>query len=174
MPTDEKLLQRIAQKDATAFELLYDRYSSRMFRYFYRMLWQREELANDFTQDLFLKIIEKPHLFDPKKCFSTWIYSVAANMCKNAYRSHKPIENIDYQIISYEEDFDLQLDNALQEAQLQAAINLLDAEHRQCVVLRFFEALSIKEIAAILELPEGTVKSRIHYALKALKPKLSF
>ncbi|MEY4905534.1 MAG: hypothetical protein RLZZ292_3349 [Bacteroidota bacterium] len=172
MPTDENLLQRIAKKDANAFELLYDRYSSRMFRYFYRMLWQREDLANDYTQDLFLKIIEKPHLFDPEKCFSTWIYSVASNMCKNAYRAHKSIENIDYQVISYEENFDLTLDNALQEAQLQTAINTLPNEHRQCVVLRFFEELSIKEIATILELPEGTVKSRIHYALKALKPKL--
>jgi RNA polymerase sigma-70 factor, ECF subfamily len=172
MPTDETLIQRIVKKDVLAFELLYDRYSSRMFRYFYRMLWQREDLANDYTQDLFLKIIEKPHLFDPKKRFSTWIYTVAANMCKNAYRAHQPTEDLAQQVFSYEEQFELTLDLAVQEAQLQAAINTLHAEHRQCIVLRFFETLSIKEMAQILELPEGTIKSRIHYALRALKPIL--
>ena len=164
--SDEALMQGIAMKNARTFEALYERYSARMFRYFFRMLWQNEALANDFTQDLFLKIIEKPHLYNPEKKFSTWIYSVANNMCKNAYRANKSIENIDNHVFTQEENYDLKLDLKLYEQHLQEAINELSPEHRECFVLRHFEEHSVKEIADITQTAEGTVKSRLHYALK--------
>ncbi len=166
-------MQQIAMKNAQSFELLYERYSTRMFRYFYRMLWQDEALANDYLQDLFLKIIEKPHLFNPKKVFSTWIFSVANNMCKNAYRDKKTIENIDNQLFTYQENFDEKIDFDLHTAQLQVAINELSAEHRECFILRYFEELSVKEIADITQSAEGTVKSRLHYGLRKVTKTLT-
>ena len=84
--SDEALMSRIAKGNTAAFELLYDRYSNRMHAFFRRMLGNDSELANDFLQELFMKIIEKPKAFDVERRFSTWIYTVASNMCKNEYR----------------------------------------------------------------------------------------
>lgn len=71
---------------------MYDRYSPRMYRFFFRMLWRDAGKAEDFTQEIFLKIIEKPQLFDPERNFKTWIYTLASNLCKNEYRRPPPPE----------------------------------------------------------------------------------
>ncbi len=73
-------------QDTAAFDELYERYSTRLLHYFYRMLGKETEKAQDFLQDLLLKIVEKPHLFDTRQRFSTWVYTIASNMCKNEYR----------------------------------------------------------------------------------------
>jgi len=75
--------------EEAAFDELYNRYSKRLLVYFYRMLGRNEEKAQDFLQDFFLKLIEKPHLFSSKNRFSSWVFTVASNMCKNEYRRLK-------------------------------------------------------------------------------------
>ena len=82
-------MKLIAEHDERAFDELYRRYSDRMLRYFWRMLNQDEEKSQDFLQDLMMKVVEKAHLFNADRRFSTWIYSVASNMCKNEYRSRE-------------------------------------------------------------------------------------
>ena len=84
--SDEHLMKLIQGGDASAFNELYDRYSKRLLHYFYRMLGQKEDKAQDFLQDLFLKVIDKTDFFDTDKNFSTWIFTVAYNLCKNEYR----------------------------------------------------------------------------------------
>ena len=64
---DAKLMRLITKGDERAFSVLYDRYGEKMHRYFYRMLWQEQQKAEDFTQELFMKIINKPHLYDPDR-----------------------------------------------------------------------------------------------------------
>ncbi len=172
--SDEELMQYVSKGSRRAFGVLYDRYHVLMYRFFYRMLWQNTHTARDFTHDLFLKIIEKPLAFDTSKVFRAWIYTLANNMCKNAYRDKKTTEDIDNQIIEYSENIDLDLDFVLYEAQLQVAIANLDDKHRTCFVLRYFEDLSVKEIADIESVAEGTVKSRLHYATKKLATELAF
>ncbi len=87
--TDEMLMRNISTGDRLAFNELYSRYNDRLFYYFYRMLGNCEETANDFLQDIFLKIIDKPELFNPTFSFRKWIFSVAHNMCKNEYRKRE-------------------------------------------------------------------------------------
>ncbi len=65
---------------------LYDRYSRRLLNYFHRMLWSDREKAQDFLQDLFTKLATRPQSYDAARPFQTWLFSVANNMCKNAYR----------------------------------------------------------------------------------------
>lgn len=172
--TDEELMQLITEKNQEAFTELYQRYADKVFRYFYRMLWQNEEKANDFTQDLFMKIIEKPHYFDTSRKFSTWIYTIAGNMCKNEYRRHSR-----YQFTSEMPElttmnlFSENMDNSLFINCLEKAVSELDEIPRQCFILRYQEELSIKQISEILDCPEGTVKSRIYYTLKKLAKKLA-
>ena len=67
---DEKLIVAITNGDSSAFNELYKRYNERLLYYFYRMLWNDKEMAQDFLQDLFIKIIDKPHLFDVERKFS--------------------------------------------------------------------------------------------------------
>ena len=168
----------IVKSDEQAFEELYRRYADKLFRYFYRMLGQNEEKANDFTQELFLKIVEKPHYFNPKYHFSTWIYTVATNMCKNEYRRLGNRPSITYELPELKapenlSHFSSNLDKQLFEQYLQRALEELDEIPRQCFILRYQEEKSIKEISAILGCPEGTVKSRLFYTIKKLSKKLS-
>lgn len=173
---DAALMQAIARRQERAFAELYDRYSRPMHRYFFRMLGRDASRADDFTQELFLKIIEKPQLYDPARPFRTWLYTLAINMCKNEYRRKKPAE-IDcsepVELDATDPGLPEQLDRELFETNLRLAIDTLGEAQRQCFVLRYQEELSVAEIAAILQCPEGTVKSRLHYALQKVSERLT-
>ena len=175
--TDEKLIAQIANRDEWAFDELYDRYSKRMLHFFYKMLNQEEETAQDFLQELFMKIVEKSHAFNAKWRFSTWIYSIASNMCKNEYRSRNVrkimthIEDAGQLNNSYLPE-ELRLDRQQFKSCLTVEIGKLPHAHREVFILRYQQELSIKEIAEIMQCAEGTIKSRIFYSLKKLSQKL--
>jgi RNA polymerase sigma-70 factor (ECF subfamily) len=143
-----------------------------MHNYFYRMLWQDAQVAEDFTQDLFLKIIEKRAYYDPEKRFSTWIYTVAGNMVKNEYRRVSRKKPLPEMTEILEENFSENIDNVVFENQLNKALDNLDDVQKQCFILRYQEEMSMKEIADIIGCPEGTVKSRLFYTVKKLANKL--
>jgi RNA polymerase sigma-70 factor (ECF subfamily) len=171
--SDEELMRLLSmQGEAGAFSELYDRYGSRMHRYFYRLLGQNTHRADDFTQDLFLKIIEKGSLYDARRRFSTWIYTVAGNMVKNEYRRLSRIPELPRIPEQYEVFFSEKIDNLLFEKELTNALSELDEVQRQCFILRYQEELPMKDIAEILDCPEGTVKSRLFYTLKKLANRL--
>lgn len=175
--SDSELMQQIVSGDQAAFSELYHRYKGRMYYYFYRMLGNSAEQANDFLQELFMKIIEKPESYNPAYSFSTWLYSVANNMCKNEYR-HRGVcrEYRESEIFKPQVDFINENTIAPEQVieKIFEALNFLGDEHRSAFVLRYREGFSIKEIAAILELPEGTVKSRLFNAKKMLAEKLDY
>lgn len=175
--SDEKLMGMISKKDKRAFEEIYDRYSKRMVNYFFKMLWQNEEKAQDIMQDLFAKIIEKPQLFDENRNFKTWIYSVAHNMCKNEYRKAEVRKNTSYEIkgdVEGEKGIDTieKLDLKDFQNKLREVLKTIDETKAETFKFRYFEELSIKEISEIMECSEGTVKSRIFYTLKILNTEL--
>ena len=158
--SDEALLQVLAGlRDERAFVVLYDRWAGRMYRFFLRMHHRNAAKAEDLTQDLFLKIIEKPHFFDPERRFSTWIYSIAANQCKNEYRRKNILEPVGVYPDLPDDDASEYLPEKLDRARL-------DELHRKVFVLRWQEDLPLRDIADITGIPEGTVKSRLHFALK--------
>lgn len=165
-------MERVANGCERSFAELYDRYGTRMHRYFYRTLGSDVHRADDFTQELFLKLVEKRAYFDTSRRFSTWLYAVAGNMVKNEYRrisripDHTPVPEM------MEENFSAGIDHARFEEKLNVALQDLDEVQRQCFVLRYQEELSLKEIADILDCPEGTVKSRLFYTVKKLSNKL--
>lgn len=168
-------MQQIARRNERAFAELYERYGRRMHRYFYRMLWRDAAKAEDFTQELFLKIIEKPQAYDPARPFRAWLYTLAANLCKNEYRRKKPgaFESAGPEMPEPEAlRLPDRLDQELFDNSLREAISLLGELHQHCFVLRYQEELSIAEIAHILDCPEGTVKSRLHYALQKVSERL--
>lgn len=172
---DERLMQAVARRNERAFAELYDRYGACMHRYFYRMLWRDAGKAEDFTQELFLKIIEKPHLYDPQRPFRTWLYALASNLCKNEYRRKKLLtfDGVLPEPAIADAGLPEQIDRQLFEANLREAIDGLSEAHKQCFVLRYQEELSVAEIAVIAGCPEGTVKSRLHVALQKVSAQLT-
>lgn len=175
--SDEQLMSQVANRDKKSFEVLYDRYSRAMVNYFYRMLWQDEEKAQDFMQDLFLKLVHKPHLYDEKRPFKTWLYSIANNMCKNEYRKQEIRKPTSYELkgdVAGMNDAHTirSIDHGNFQAELEEALSELDEVRRSTFVMRFRQDMSIKEISEALECSEGTVKSRLFYTLKKLNARL--
>jgi RNA polymerase sigma-70 factor (ECF subfamily) len=172
--SDERLMIVMHQGEKGAFNELYMRYNKRLLYYFYRMLGNSQEKARDFLQDIFIKIIERPGLFDPTRRFSTWLFSVAHNMCKNEYRRL----NVRKNMISDEnpDQYPDSPESAFRETQLTAdqifsEINKLKETEKTAFLLYYKEDFSLQEIGQILDLPEGTIKSKLFYTRKKLSMK---
>ena len=173
--SDEALMQYFQEGKTAAFNELYRRYSKRILHFMYRMLNNDEERAQDLLQDLFLKIVERPEMFDVKRNFKSWVFTVAANLCRNEYRAPIFVQIEDDLTAAVNENYDkliAQLDNAVFKKQLKKELNKLKYEHKATFILRFQEKLSIKEVGEIMGCSTGTVKSRIHYTIRKLAVKL--
>lgn len=176
--TDESLMIAISNGDKRAFDEIYLRYSGPLLGYFMRMLWRDREKAEDFVHDLFSKIVNKPESFDVNRSFKTWFYSVANNMCKNEYKKQEVRKGMTNGLDRFYTLSDQNTnvlnevqDNFFQEA-FQRSLSDLDDKHKEAFSLRHLDGLSIKEIAEVLEINEGTVKSRLFYATKYLAQSL--
>ena len=161
----------IAHHSHPAITELHRRYSPKLMGYFYKMLNKQEETAQDYVQDLFLKILEKKHQFDTDKRFYTWVFTIACNMCKTSYRNQY--------IVSYEDTLTehghITEDLAEKErfnAHLEKSMSNLEHAHKTVFVLRHMEHFSLQEIADITEVSLGTVKSRLFYATQKIAQQL--
>jgi RNA polymerase sigma-70 factor, ECF subfamily len=174
---DEELMLLVGINDTKAFEELYKRYSKNIHYYFFKMLGNDKEKANDFTQDIFLKVIEKNSSYNKCLKFSTWLYSIATNMCRNEFKHSEVKSKHDEEYKNtadtiYKGKFDTDYDDKIFKIKLEKELNDLEVNHKTTFVLRYQEEFSIKEIAEIMECAEGTVKSRIFYTLQKLSQKL--
>jgi RNA polymerase sigma-70 factor (ECF subfamily) len=186
--SERRLLRKLRERDERAFRELIDAYGDRVFNLTFRMLGNRAE-AEDLAQEVFITVFKSIDQFRGESKFSTWLYRVTANHCKNrikylARRHERGKDEFDDE--RGQDDGadgpmvaprpsprpDQQLLGAELELVLQEAIGELDEEQRILVVLRDVEDLSYEEICAITDLPEGTVKSRLHRARLALRKKL--
>lgn len=176
--TDELLMVEVIKGNSLAYAEIYDRYCKVMVNYFYKMLWQDRDKAEDFMQELFTKIYHKPELFNPEKSFKTWIYTIANNMCKNEYRKQEirkgTSNNLNENILvaSSDPSPDQRHDTSVFNQKLKEELDQMSESHRTTFILRFKHDLSLKEIAEITNTNEGTIKSRIFYALKKLSENL--
>ena len=179
--SDEQLMKKIQIGDVKAFEELYDRYSQRLLRYFYRMLGGDEEKSQDFVQETFLKVVEKTEYFDIERKFATWLYTISYNLCKNEYRRmevRKIVEkkdNLDDLLQDSKEissSPDVNIDRASFKQALMSELDKLDFTQKSVFLLRFQENLSIEEIADLMDCKPGTVKSRLYYVIQKLSYRL--
>jgi RNA polymerase sigma-70 factor (ECF subfamily) len=175
--SDERLMELIARGDERAFGALYDRYQRKLMSYFCRMLWNDRERAQDFVQELFTKLAQRPQSYDPSRPFSTWLYSVANNMCKNEYRREgtrkaavPELKSVSDRVEAIHGDG---VDRELFRNRLDQELDKLEPDHKTTFVMRYHEDMAIKEIAAVFGISEGTVKSRIFYTLKKLAERLN-
>jgi len=177
--TDEQLMLLFQKGDKKAFEHIYDRYASHLVNFFYQKLWQNQLKAEDAAQDIFTKLIGNPDLFDAKQNFKSWLFSVAFNRCKNEYKKHEVRKNTSYDIPDYHQNKsnDLISDEVLDQQNfgeaLEMALNGMAEKHSLVFKLRHEDGLTMKEIADVIGINEGTVKSRLHYATKHLASELA-
>jgi RNA polymerase sigma-70 factor (ECF subfamily) len=175
--TDEQLLQEVGRGHAAAFDLLYERYAALFYRYMFRLLGNDKAKAEDFLQDVFVKILKAASTFDPSKSASTWMYTIATNMCRNEWRNTGNRQRLmsTFEPWEHHPDGNIhdKMDHAYRNKALAKVIEGLEHEDQEILQLRFQQELSIREIAAITGLPEGTVKSRLFYLLKKMAKQLN-
>lgn len=180
--SDRKLVRNLRRRDEDAFRELVRVYQHRVFNIVYRILGDREE-AEDVAQEVFVAIFKHIDSFRGDAKFSTWVYRIATNQARNRLKYHARRHRRDHQ--NYEDapesahqdsDFagsipqpeDAVLGRELEKI-IQEGLAELGEIHRTIIVLRDVEHLTYQEIAEIVELPEGTVKSRLFRARVALK-----
>ncbi|HEY3402780.1 MAG TPA: sigma-70 family RNA polymerase sigma factor [Ohtaekwangia sp.] len=173
--SDEELMRLVQQGNSHAMTELYQRYSRNLLRYFYRMLWKEEPKAQDFLHDLFVKVIENASRFNPDQKFSTWLYSVAHNMCKNEYRKQAFRQAMDGRIIPerlFEDITHRQMEAQEFQQALDEALDKLSEDEKHLFMLRHEMEMPLEEIAQVLNCPLGTVKSRLFYVKRKLATML--
>jgi RNA polymerase sigma-70 factor, ECF subfamily len=167
--TPDRLIQQCLAGDQAAWETIVRQNWRKVFNVAYKFVGRHDE-AEDLTQDIFLKIFKALNTFDRRANFQTWIVSISRNLCIDHYRSvrkerqtvAREIDMSDLQPASAERGPYAAAEHQDLRAQLRVALETLPSTLRTAVVLRDLQELSYQEIADRLQLPEGTVKSRIN------------
>lgn len=173
--TDEQLMKMLSDyMDGKVIEELHQRYASKLTSYSARMLSNRAT-AEDLVQEVFIKIIEKPNAFDTSQKFSTWVFTIAHNLCLNAIRNEQNRDRLLNEHYEQGEQFIQHptMDVKLIKAKMNAIFKELSEKERAVFIFRFEHELNLKEIASILSIPEGSVKSCLYYMLKKISDQLT-
>ncbi len=171
---DERLIEACLAGEKEAFGSLVQRYQDRLYPTVFRISGCAED-AQDLLQDAFLRAFEKLDRFRGGSSFYTWLYRIAVNLALSGRRRrHPPTPRlaIDPADDSSLTDPAMPAERAEREAIVQKALNALAPDHRAVVVLKDLEGLRYEQIAAILDVPIGTVRSRLHRARGELRDLL--
>ncbi len=175
--SDEQLAESVCRSaDEGAFEELYHRYARLLQGFFFRRMGGDEEQAADLMQDTFMKIWSARADYKEGQSFRTWIFTIAYNLCKNIYRSNQHEEEylstLPEEEPAEEDDTPVKLDAETLDKALKKEVALLSEQQQMLFELRFTQELSVREIAEIIGIAEGTVKSRLHTMIQQLRIKL--
>jgi RNA polymerase sigma-70 factor (ECF subfamily) len=165
--SEEQVIRRCQQQDVSAFKVIYHEYEQTLLRTAMRVLGQRQD-AEDAVQTAFLKLYRGIKSFRFRSKFSTYLFRILLNTCFDMLKQkgRQDIELLDHMEPSHYPEPVLKV-------QLEGAIKLLPERMRACFVLFAVEGFSQKEIAAILEITVGAVKSNIFQAKTRLRTRLS-
>jgi RNA polymerase sigma-70 factor (ECF subfamily) len=188
MLSDQDLVARILERDAHAFEVLFERYAEMIRRHLARIV-DNEATAQDVLQETFLRVWTRAEQWDGRGSFAGWLYRIATNLAFNHLRSvrrrrEQPLEIQDDEGETESEDDrnilpswmaddstpgpDAAMEQAEQQEQVQRLVASLPPDKREVLILVHEMEMSIHDAADELGIPEGTAKSRLHYAKKRL------
>ena len=176
---EEDLIEKAKAGDVKSFEILIANYKKRAFNIAYRMLGNLED-ANDVTQESFLKIYRSIDKFKGKSSFSTWLYSIVNNTCIDFIRKNRKKTTISIDTNYDEDGYEIEIADEKNTTEslfekkeiirsIHDAINRLNHDQKIVIILRDIQGFSYFEISKILNISEGTVKSRISRGRKNLK-----
>jgi RNA polymerase sigma-70 factor (ECF subfamily) len=163
---DEHLMTRVRDGSQEAFETLFERHKDAVWRFFRRRLGHPAR-AEELVQDVFVAILRNAGRYEPRSAFRSYLFGIAYNLLKAERRKEGWSEvpcDVDPPAAGPDADATLWV---------QRALGLLDADHREVVMLREYEGLSYLEIAELLNIPVNTVRSRLFRARMDLKQALS-
>jgi len=170
---DLELMKRVQEGDMVSYNALVTRYKDRLFNVLNRMLSSEDE-ANDLLQETFLRVWQHKMSFDFRYAFSTWIYTIALNLARNELRRRKKIKFFD--IFDFSDKLPAKEERVHQNSGLktllETEIKRLPEKYKTAFVLRDIDHLSYEEIAQVLGVPLGTVKSRVNRARAILRTRL--
>ena len=161
MASDEELARRIVRGDESALEELLGRYNRPLTSLISRHTGGHD--VEDLYQETWIRVVGAIDSFDPQRKFSTWLFRIAVNLCRDFHRrrSTRPLATVDSEEVGYSDDTAASLE-------MQSLLSQLPIEQREAVVLRYYQDLSEAEMAEVTGVPKGTVKSRLHAGLRKL------
>jgi RNA polymerase sigma-70 factor (ECF subfamily) len=184
--SDEDLLFSLQGGHAESLGVLVSRWETPLFRFVSRML-DRPDDARDVCQETFLRILDKADAFRDGARFSTWMYQIALNLCRDQSRrrrrwgrlilassaadDEKPKEHPAPETV--ETSPSAALEQTQRRAAVRRALSGLPHEQREVLLLKEYEGLKFREIADVLGVPESTVKSRMYAGLDAMRASLT-
>ncbi|RZI41855.1 sigma-70 family RNA polymerase sigma factor [Herbaspirillum sp. HC18] len=168
---DQQCVMRARQGEGRAFSELVARYQDRVYRFLLRLTRSRDD-AMDLTQDTFMRAYQSLDRWQPDALFRTWLFRIARNGAIDRFRRDKVVEFVDLDEDADVPDHAAGPEAVLETAQrlriLEEALERLPAEYREIILLREIEGMSYDELAQVLGLQAGTVKSRLSRARAAL------
>ncbi|RXZ00040.1 RNA polymerase sigma factor [Fictibacillus sp. S7] len=169
----QQLIVKAKKGDQDSFSELIQRYKGKVFRHAFAMVHDQME-AEDITQEAFVKAYFSMDQLKEEYAFSSWLTRIVTNLCYDRIKKREklPQLQIDPEQTELMADTHSEVENLQLRINLQLAMQKLTPEHRTVIVLRDIQGFSYQEIAEILEIPEGTVKSRINIARKELRKEL--
>jgi RNA polymerase sigma-70 factor (ECF subfamily) len=150
------------------FQELVDLYGDRLLRSAYLLCGDETE-AQDLAQETFLQAVKSAHRFRGRSAIYTWLHGILLNLCHRYLRKQKRFVFEEEKVLSQSFESRPAGDEDFYAATLAQAVQSLSPEHREVVVLRYYENLKIQEIAERTGVSTGTVKSRLHYAVHHLE-----
>jgi RNA polymerase sigma-70 factor (ECF subfamily) len=177
LESDERLMLRFQKGEVRAFEELVRRHRAPVFSFLLRLTGDRGR-AEDLCQETFLRVVRAADGWEPRALFRTWLYAVARNQAQDearrkAFRRTDPeADPAGTAAASDDPGPEEAAAGALLRPKLEAALASLPAEQREVFLLREHAGLRFPEIADVTGVPENTVKSRMRYALEALRERL--
>ncbi|CAN5651684.1 MAG: sigma-70 family RNA polymerase sigma factor [Gemmatimonadota bacterium] len=186
--TDQDLVTRARAGSERAYRELLERYQRPVFSLIYRMVRDREQ-AEDLSQETFVKVFNHLDKYDPKYKFSSWIFKISSNLSIDALRkkelatvsldgsrhavTEEQIESSRITVESRTENPEEYLEAKELGEEIEQAIGTLRAEYRTAILLRHVEGRPYEEIAEVMGVPLGTVKTYIHRARNELRGSLA-
>lgn len=176
--TDDELMTMVSSKDDDrAYSELFRRHARRLMGFFYRQLDKDEAQAADLVQDAFLRLWTSRNKFSGTG-FRTWLFTISFNLLRNHYRHDEIRKQYELSVskqhdVAADEHIIEQIDSRAFDIALQRELEKLPPEGRLLFSLRFEEELTVPQIAEVMAVPEGTVKSRLHALTQTLKQKLN-
>lgn len=183
-PTDEQLLREYLQGKAASFELLVRRHTQELFQFVVRFTGE-SLAAEDVVQETFLQVHTSAASFDPARRFKPWLFTIAANKARDYLRRRNRRQELPFEArLGGEEDtgrrfLDLLAiedrsadDDLLMEEKrgaVRSAVETMPVKLREVLVLAYYHRFPYKEIAEILDVPVGTIKSRLHAAIASFR-----
>jgi RNA polymerase sigma-70 factor (ECF subfamily) len=187
LPSERSCLERARQGDRDAFGEIVEAYRERLFLAALALLRNHED-ARDMSQEAFVRAFRNLQRFDTQRPFYPWIHRILRNLCLDHQQKYGPHRQVSLEAITEETHGTIESElvsgqgdqgdvrDSIQRAQvaklIRGAIDELKPEFREILILKHLEEMPYKDIAETLDIPMGTVMSRLFHARKALKSKL--